>query len=71
MRKRALIWLIAIVLAIILSIMGTIAYFTDVKGVTNVMTVGNVKISLLEFERTDVETPNATNSAVVQEFSNN
>jgi surface protein len=35
------------------------------------MTVGNVKISLLEFERTDVETPNDTNSAVVQEFSNN
>ncbi len=59
MKKRALIWLIAIVLAVILSIMGTIAYLTDVVGVTNVMTVGNVDIELLEYERISVDDKDA------------
>ena len=69
MRKRALIWLIAIVLAVILSIMGTIAYLTDVVGGTNVMTVGNVDIELLEYERENVNTKG--DGAKVQAFNDN
>ncbi len=69
--KKILLPLATAILVIAISIGATLAYLMDEATADNVMTVGNVKISLLEFERTDVETPNDTNSAVVQEFSNN
>ena len=51
------------------SIGATLAYLTDTDEDVNVMTLGNVKIDQLEYERVDDETANA--DADVQEFHDN
>ncbi len=52
-----------------ISIGGTLAYLTDTDEDVNVMTVGQVKIDQLEYERVDVETNG--DDAKVQEFHDN
>ena len=46
-----------------------VAYLTDRAGITNTMTVGNVAIELLEYERTALESKNE--NAAVQTFTQN
>ena len=52
-----------------ISIGATLAYLTDTDEDVNVMTLGNVKIDQLEYERIDDETANE--DAKVQEFHDN
>ena len=65
--KKAFIWLIVIVLIIVGSVWGTLMYLTNEVAKTNTMTIGNVDIELLEFERENTET--AGDAAKVQKFN--
>ena len=65
--KKAFIWLLVIVLIIVGSVWGTLAYLTDKETKTNTMTIGNVDIELLEYERTALESKNQ--NAAVQTFT--
>ncbi len=65
--KKAFIWLLVIVLIIVGSVWGTLAYLTDKETKTNTMTIGNVDIELLEYERTALESKNE--DAAVQPFT--
>ena len=56
----------AVALIATISISTSLAYITDADTQTNVATVGNLKIDLLEYERVDTEKKNA--EATVQEF---
>ncbi len=67
--KKILLGAIAVILTIIISIAATVAYLTDVDSETNVFTIGNVDIDLLEYERINTETKDA--DANVQEFHDN
>ena len=51
-----------------LAVGGTMAYLTDNDEDVNVLTVGNVKIDQLEYERVDVESKG--DQAEIQEFEN-
>ena len=61
--------LLVIAMTAALAIGGTLAYLTDTDEDVNVMTLGQVKIDQLEYERVDVETENE--DADVQEFHDN
>lgn len=50
--KKILAMLLSVAIIATIAISGTIAYFTDTESATNVFTVGNVNIELLEQERT-------------------
>ena len=67
--KKIIAGLLAIALTAAVSIGATLAYLTDTDEDVNVMTLGNVKIDQLEYERTDVESKNE--DATVQEFHDN
>ena len=67
--KKVLAWLLVLSLTVVISIGVTLAYLTDTDEDVNVMTLGNVMIDQLEYERADVETAN--DNAQVQEFHNN
>ncbi len=67
--KKALAWLLVIAMTAALAVGGTLAYLTDTDEDVNVMTVGQVKIDQLEYERVDVET--SGDDAKVQEFHDN
>ena len=67
--KKVLAWLLAITLTAAVSIGATLAYLTDTDEDVNVMTLGQVKIDQLEYERVDTETQN--DEAEVQEFHDN
>ena len=67
--KKIIAWLLVLALTAAVSIGATLAYLTDTDEDVNVMTVGNVKIDQLEYERVDDET--AGEDAVVQEFHDN
>ncbi len=67
--KKTLIFILALALLVAVAIIGTIAYLTDMDTATNVMTVGNVDIELLEYERKNADTKD--DSAIVQEFNQN
>ena len=56
----------AVALIATISISTSLAYITETASATNVATVGNLKIDLLEYERVDTEKKNA--EATVQEF---
>ena len=56
--KKIVGWLMVIVLTAAVAVGGTMAYLMDSDDDVNVMTVGNVKIEQLEYERVDVETSN-------------
>lgn len=49
--KRAIAFLLVVALTAAIAIGGTMAYLTDTDMDTNVMTLGNVKIDQLEYER--------------------
>ena len=65
--KSILIYVLSLALVVCAAVAGTVAYLTDEDSDVNVMTLGNVKIDQLEFERTDEET--SGNSVVIKEFS--
>ena len=67
--KKALAWLLVLAMTAALAVGGTLAYLTDTDEDVNVMTVGQVKIDQLEYERVDVES--ADDEAEVQEFHDN
>ena len=51
MKNRKLILILSLVLALTMSLGGTLAYLTDTDADVNTMTLGNVKIEQLEYER--------------------
>lgn len=51
MKKSTLLMIVSVVLAMTLSLGGTLAYLQDTDSDTNVMTLGNVQIEQHEFER--------------------
>ena len=53
MKKKLTLVVTCIVLVAAMVIGGTLAYFTDTKSATNTFTTGNVKIDLIEQEKTD------------------
>ena len=67
--KKILAWMLVVALTAAIAVGGTLAYLTDTDEDVNVMTLGNVKIDQLEYERVDVETKDE--NAVVQEFHDN
>ena len=67
--KKVIAWLLVLALTAAISIGATLAYLTDTDEDVNVMTVGNVKIDQLEYERIDDET--SDKDAAVQEFRDN
>ena len=67
--KKALVWILVFALISVASVLGTIAYLTDDDYANNVMTIGDVNIALLEYERIDTETKDV--DAKVQEFHDN
>ena len=67
MKLRKILPLVAaVVLIATISISTSLAYITETASATNVATVGNLKIDLLEYERVDTETKD--DEATVQEF---
>ncbi len=67
--KRALAWVLVFLLIVVGAVVGTLAYLTDRDAKTNVFTIGDINIELLEYERTDVE--NKNEAATVKEFEDN
>lgn len=53
MKNRKLLLIVSLVLAMTMSLGGTLAYLTDTDGDVNVMAVGNVKIEQNEYQRVD------------------
>ncbi len=51
MKNRKLLLIVSLVLALTMSLGGTLAYLTDTDEAVNVMTLGNVKIEQLELQR--------------------
>ena len=66
---RIIAWLLVLAMTAAISIGATLAYLTDTDEDVNVMTIGNVKIDQLEYERIDDET--VDKDAAVQEFYDN
>ena len=67
--KKVIAWLLVLILTVAVSIGATLAYLTDTDEDVNVMTLGQVKIDQLEYERKDAEAENQ--DASVQEFHDN
>ena len=67
--KKAIAALLVVAMTAAVSIGATLAYLTDTDEDVNVMTVGQVKIDQLEYERVGVETNG--DDAKVQEFHDN
>ena len=67
--KKAIAMLLVIAMTAALAIGGTLAYLTDTDEDVNVMTLGQVKIDQLEYERVDVDTEDE--DADVQVFHDN
>ena len=67
--KKMIAWFLILAMTAAISIGATLAYLTSTDEDVNVMTVGNVKIEQLEYERIDEETENE--NAEVQEFQDN
>ena len=69
MLKRIVGWALVIAMTAAIAVGGTMAYLTDTDEDVNVMTLGNVKIDQLEYERVDTETKDE--AADVQKFHDN
>ena len=50
-KKKVVLIVASLCMVLMLAIGGTIAYFTDTDEATNTFTVGNVKIDLIEQQR--------------------
>lgn len=66
MKNRKLLLIVSLVLAMTMSLGGTLAYLTDTDSDVNVMTLGNVKVEQFEMERVFDEEGNVTG---MQEFT--
>lgn len=66
--KKIVSWFLVIVMTAAIAVGGTMAYLTDNDEDVNVLTVGNVKVDQLEYERVDIQTKD--DDAIVQEFHN-
>lgn len=66
--KKVILWILTLSLVAAIAVGATLAYHTSTSEDVNVMTVGEVRIDQLEFERVDDET--AGEDAVIQEFHN-
>lgn len=64
--KKVLLMALSFVLVAAISVGATLAFLADTDSDVNVMTVGNVKIDQVEYERSDVE---ATVDAAIREFT--
>lgn len=51
MKKRTILTALCLILALLTGLTGTLAYLTDTESDVNVMTLGDVKIEQLEYER--------------------
>ena len=67
MSKRTLTMMVAMLTALLIATTGTLAYLTDTDGAVNVMTIGNVDIEQLEYERVE----NGDTPDKIQEFTQN
>ena len=67
--KKVITWLLVLAMTAAVTIGATLAYLTDTDEQVNVMTIGNVRIDQLEYERIDPQTKD--DSAAVQVFHNN
>ena len=59
MKNRKLLLIVSLVLALTMSLGGTLAYLTDTDEAVNVMTLGNVKVEQLELQRAEGVAHNA------------
>ena len=66
--KKTLIWIVVPILLAIVCVVGTLAYFIDEEKAENVMTVGNIGIQIVEYERESTSVSNA--AATVRDFNN-
>ena len=65
--KKKLIWIVVPILLAVVCVVGTLAYLIDEEKAENVMTVGNVGIQIVEYER---ESTSASNdAATVRDFN--
>ena len=64
MKNRKLLLIVSLVLALTMSLGGTLAYLTDTDEAVNVMTLGNVKIEQLELQRAEGVAYNAGKAGV-------
>ena len=69
MKKSTLLMIVSVVLAMTLSLGGTLAYLSDVDSDVNVMTLGSVYIEQYEQERTDKTTAELEGN--LEEFQKN
>ncbi len=56
--KKKLIWILVLTLAVVMTVVGTVAYFSATDAVKNAVAVGNASIELVEFERENVNDDN-------------
>jgi len=66
MKNRKLILCVSTILALAISLTGTLAYLTDTDADVNVMTLGNVDILQNEQERVKDAEGNYTTDAILQ-----
>lgn len=67
--KKALIWILLVIVVVSASIIGTLAYLADSQAETNVMTMGKIDIKIVEYEREEIDKKGE--DAVVQTFNDN
>ncbi len=71
MKKKSMLMCLALVMSLAMAISGTLAYLTDTETTTNVMTVGNVDIELIELQRKIVDgeyVPDGNGEFVLEPF---
>lgn len=69
--KRILATAVSVMLIAVLTITGTVAYFTDTDEAINVFEVGNVDIEQIEEQRKENTTVDYTQDGVLEEFKDN
>lgn len=67
--KKFLLSILCLVLVVVLSVAGTIAYLTDEEQDVNVMTMGNVDIEQLEYERVVDKEDNPVEGVLGEDFT--
>ncbi len=67
--KKILICALVLILLAVGCVIGVLAYLTATDSESNVMTVGDARIVIKEYERVDIDSGNA--NAVIQEFKDN
>ena len=65
--KKKLILILVLTLAVVMTVVGTVAYFNATDAVKNAVAVGNASIELVEFERANVNDNNTDNFVTFKE----